>query len=409
LRIFRSLVAVGAVAATATAVAMAPAMADPVNSKLKAVTPAPYDIVGVGAGTTQYLLDQFSVDYNKDVASKKTHSPTNPDFYSWDATPPSNPLDETQQISLKKGCAKQTRPDGSSAGITALSTEGKVTYKGKSYPCANYARSSAPRSSKDPNLGPGGVAFVSLASDAVTYATVKGSYAPNNLTLKQLQEIFGCNIKAANGDPAGTWGALLGSKAAKGSAKQKIDPVVPQAGAGTLSFWMETALGFSSDSQPTCSSEYENSIKDPTAVPEENEGIDKAFLVNGKPNKNIVWIYSIGSWIAQAYHDPACGTKPAKGQDEFGCDENGVMFLNGIAGTGPTVKTSSGLITINPKFDPTFDRTLYDVVPFNTKKQPVSALLDRFFGPKGWLCGSDQHSIIEDYGFLPLSSCGAVS
>jgi hypothetical protein len=408
LRIFRSLIAVGAVAATATALAAAPAMADPVNSKLKAVTPAPYDIVGVGAGTTEYLFDQFSVDYNKDVASKKTHSPSNPDFYSWDATPPNNPLDETQQIALKKGCTKQLRPNGGNAGVKALSTEGTVTYHGVTYPCANYARTASPRSSSDPLLGPGGVAFVTLADDAVTYATVKGSYAPDNLTLKQLQEIFGCTVKSAHGDPAGTWGALLGSKAAKGSAKQKIDPIVPQAGAATLSFWLETALGFSNDAQPACSSQYENSIKDPTAVPEENEGIDSAFLVKGKPNKNVVWIYSIGSWIAQAYHDPACGKKPATGQNEFGCDANGVMHLNGIAGTAPTV-TTKGSVTINPKFDPTFDRELYAVVPFNTKKNPISASLAKFFAAKGWFCRSSQDHIIEDYGFLPSSVCGSVS
>jgi ABC-type phosphate transport system substrate-binding protein len=408
LRIIRSLVAAGAVAATATALAVAPAMADPVNSNLKPVTPAPYDVVGIGAGTTQYLLDQFSVNYNKDVASKSAHSPSNPYFYSWDAVPPNNPLDETQQIALKKGCTKQLRPDGSSAGIAALSTEGDVTYKGKSYPCANYARSSRPRSSKDPALGPGGVAFVALAQDAVTYATVKDSYAPNNLTLKQLQAIFSCGVKAAHGDAAGTWGALLGSKAAKGSANQKIDPIVPQAGAGTLSFWLETALGFANDNQPTCSSQYENSIKNPTVVPEENEGIDKAFLSHGKPNKNVVWIYSVGSFIAQAYHDPACGKKPTSGQDDFGCDENGVMNLNSIQGTAPTV-TTKGFVTINPKFDPTFDRLLYDVVPFNTKKDPIPSSLARFFSPKGWLCRSNQDHIIEDYGFLPSAACGSVS
>jgi hypothetical protein len=47
-RILRSLVAVAAVAATTTALAVAPAMADPVNKHLKRVTPKAFDIVGVG-------------------------------------------------------------------------------------------------------------------------------------------------------------------------------------------------------------------------------------------------------------------------------------------------------------------------------------------------------------------------
>src|ERR1700729_3885733 len=71
-RILKSLVAVGTVAATATALAMAPAVADPVNSKGHAVKPKLFDIVGVGSNTTQFLLDQFSVNYNK--AHSKVHN-----------------------------------------------------------------------------------------------------------------------------------------------------------------------------------------------------------------------------------------------------------------------------------------------------------------------------------------------
>ncbi len=411
MRIIRSLVAVGALAATATAVAVAPAMADPVNKDFKPVTPQPYDVVGVGAGTTEYLFDQFSYNYNETVASKKADSPSNPYFYSWDATPANNPLDETQQIVLKTGCAKVTRPDGGNAGIKALDSVGTTSYKGKSYPCANFARAAQPRTSSDPSLGPGGVAFVALAGDAVTYATTSNSYAPNNLNLKQLQEIFSCSVPAANGDPAGSWGALLGSKAKAGSAKQIIDPIVPQAGAGTLTFWMETALGFSTDSQPTCSSQYKNSQTDPTAVPQENEGVDKAFLLsNGKPNPNVLFPFSIGFWVAQQYHSRVCGKAAKKGQNTFGCDENGILLLNGISGTPPTITNkTTGVVSLNPDFDTTFQRTLYDVVPYNTVKSPIPAQLAKFFGPTGVFCTKTYAPVIEDYGFLPISTCGKVS
>jgi ABC-type phosphate transport system substrate-binding protein len=405
-RIIRSLVAVGAVAATATALSMAPAMADPVNKDFKQVEPAPYDIVGVGSESIAFVMDQLTYNYNLTV---KTPSPSTPDIYSWDATPPNNPLDESQLIATKTGCKKQTRPDGSSAGIEALGTEGTVVYKGKTYQCADFARSSRPRSTTDPVLGPGGVAFVTLADDAVTYATPTNGYAPDDLSLKQLQEIYSCSVKAANGDPAGTWGALLGKKAAKGSSKQKIDPIAPQAGSGTLSFWLETALGFDNDNQPVCSSQYSNSLHHPLQVPEENEGIDKAFLLkDGKPNPNVLYPFSIGSYVSQEFHSIKCGAKRSSSKNDFGCDETGVLFLRSIEGTAPTV-TSKGVTTTNPKFDPTFDRTLFDVVRFNTKKQPIPTYLMKFFGPKGVFCSSAYAPVLKDYGFEPTSKCGAIS
>jgi hypothetical protein len=412
LRIIRSLVAVGAVAATASALAVAPAMADPVNSHFKAVKPAAYDIVGVGAGTDEYLFDQLSVDYNKQVAAKKKHSPSNPYIYSWDATPPNNPLDETQQIVVKSGCKKNLRPNGSNAGITALGSYGKTSYtttskSGKktkhTVPCVNFARSSSARSSKDPALAKGGIAFVALAKDAVTYAATKVTNVPSDLSLKQLQEIFSCSIPAAHGFAEGTWGALLGSSAKDPTAKP--DPLVPQPGSGTLTFWMETALGFTEDSQPSCGSAATLSA---TKQPEENEGISKLFLLNGKPNPNVLFPYSVGSWIAQEYHSKTCGKAAKKGQNNFGCDENGVLYLNKIGGTAPTVKTK-GVVGINSKFDSKFQRLLYDVVPFNTAKSPISSELKRFFGQKGWFCLKAHDQIIKDYGYLPTPLCGVVS
>ena len=110
MRIFRSLVAVAAVAATTTALAVAPAMADPVNHHLKRVTPKAFDIVGVGSDTIEFLLDQLSVDYN---AAHETHNATHPWIYSWDATPPNDPTNLTSMIAPKAGCAKIARPDGS--------------------------------------------------------------------------------------------------------------------------------------------------------------------------------------------------------------------------------------------------------------------------------------------------------
>ena len=144
-----------------------------------------------------HISDQLSFNYNKSVGRK--HSPSHPYYYSWDAVPFARPNATTQKIVLKTGCKRNTRPDGSSAGIGAIATYGSTSYRGKKYPCVDFARSSRPRKSSDPAFQPGGLAFDTLWRDAVTYATTSNTNAPNNLNLAQLKAIFGCNVLAANG------------------------------------------------------------------------------------------------------------------------------------------------------------------------------------------------------------------
>jgi hypothetical protein len=85
------IVAGAAFAIGATAVAIGPAAADPPSG----VTPRETDVVGVGSGTSEYLYDQFSFDYNR------THSSAR--LYSWDALNPKTGL--TDNIAAKSGCS----------------------------------------------------------------------------------------------------------------------------------------------------------------------------------------------------------------------------------------------------------------------------------------------------------------
>jgi ABC-type phosphate transport system substrate-binding protein len=398
-RIIRSMVAVAALAGIATAVAMVPASAEPLNPKTgKLVRPAPYDIVGVGSESISYVVDQLTWNYNLTV---KDHSPAHPYIYSWDAVPPSNLNDTTQKIVVKQGCKLNLRPDGSSAGIEDMPAYGNThyTYKGRKHtvPCIDFSRSSRPRKSSDPTFAKGGDAFVTLAGDAVTYATTSNTNAPQNLSKAQLVEIFGCSVPAANGFAANTWGALLGASA-KG-ASDAIDPIVPQAGSGTLSFWMETALGLPTDTEPTCGTAANLGFG---AQPEENEGISKVFLLNGKPNPNVIYPYSIGAYVAQAYHSAKCGKKPSKTQNKFGCDERGVLHLNSIAGIGNPIKNKA----TNPAWNSTaFHRFLYDVVRYATNtRDHIPSYLEKYFGHKGYFCG--QSKVLAAYGFEPTALCG---
>ena len=185
MRRFVRLMAGAVAAASVAALTMAPAaMADPPSGK----TVHNFDLSGIGADTTQSLFDQFSEDYNAgQAAAHKADSASNPYLYSWDAT---NPTTQAigDSINLKKGCAALPRPDGSSAGVVALTTlnksDGTVgTGKNKRQTfCIDYVRSARNRATTDPPYSKGGLAFITLAGDAVTYATQPGSAAPSNLT-----------------------------------------------------------------------------------------------------------------------------------------------------------------------------------------------------------------------------------
>src|ERR1700740_1163392 len=85
MRTLKKLLAGAAVVASATAMAIGPALADPINGSGKPVVPKETDVVGVGSDTIEFLLDQLSFDYNK------SHS-TGPRLYSWDALNPKTGL-----------------------------------------------------------------------------------------------------------------------------------------------------------------------------------------------------------------------------------------------------------------------------------------------------------------------------
>jgi len=379
MRIISKLVAGAAVLATVTMISAGPALADPP----KGTVPADTDVVGVGSNTTEFLLDQLSVDYNA------AHS--SPKLYSYDAT---NPLTGAigDNIITKKNCKPIPRPDGSSAGITTLESNLKA---GGDY-CVDYARSSRERSSTDPPEGKGGILFVRLATDAVTYASVTGhTNAPANLTTADLTAIYSCTDT--------TW------KQVGGTSSATIHPLLPQPGSGTVSFFL-AAIGVATP----------GSCVDQPATLEENEGTNSIYKSSNAANEIVP--FSVGKWVGQAYHSAACFNVQCDpshaeicdagsgGTNEFGCDVNGVLGVNSINSTKPTVGSGKST-TINPSFSADFIRPLYDVVRYSTSTPDhIPASLEPFFAStsaavKGYLC-TDPGSAIKDYGFLTTALCG---
>jgi len=380
MRILCKLVAGAAVLATVTMISAGPALADPP----KGVVPKDTDIVGVGADTTEFLLDQLSVNYNASHTTKK--------LYSFDAT---NPLTGAigDNITTKTACAKIARPDGSSAGITTLDSNIKV---GSNY-CVDYARSARARKSTDPPQGAGGILFVRLATDAVTYARVKGSNAPANLTSTELTAIYTCTDT--------TWNQVGGTSTAT------ISPQLPESGSGIASSFL-TDIGVTTPG--SC-------VSQPSTL-QQNEGVNKIFT--GPNRDNVIIPFSTGKWIAQGYHSAACFNVQcvpshaeicdagSGGTNAFGCDVNGTLSLGDINSTSPTVGSGKST-TVNASFAPDFILPLYDVVRYSTTTADhIPSYLEPYFASatatvKGYVCATAQQAVIKDYGFLPAGPlCG---
>jgi len=393
-RIVSKLLVAATAAAAITAMAATPALADPPSG----VTPAPTDVVGVGSDTIQNVFDQFSHDFNA------TH--TTGKLYSWDALNPSNGA-MGDPIQLKSGSTNCNipRPDGSSAGITAL--ENTKTTTGGS-PCIDFARSSRARSSTDPAT----ITFIDLAGDAVTVATQPGSNAPANLiTTSVLTGIYNCTITKWNQIPGNT-----------GGSSSTIAAMLPQNGSGTRAFFLG-AIGLTAPgSCVSTSSTVQGAGGNGANTLQENEGVAPSLNAN---KTNVIFPYSVGKWIAEKFHSARCGNTaqcfahptmctPKKGQNLFGCDTHGTMLLNSINGTAPTKGTGTSTV-INPKFTATFTRLLFEVVNSPTQGT-IPANLVPYFGPAGYTCtNATAKKDLQNYGFLVLTpgsapgDCGAAS
>ena len=372
MRALRTLVAGAAAGAALLALAASPALADPPAR----VLPRYFDVVSVGSDTTAPLFDQLSVGYN---SAHKTHNPSHPWIYSWDATNPKTGA-TGDKIRTKAGAALLIRPNGGNAGVTALEANAK-TARGTF--AVDFARTTRARKSTDPPFGKGGIAFVKLARDAVTYSTQAVSNAPTNLTTAELSAIYLCTAR--------TWNQVGGTSHAT------IHAFLPPSTSATRTFFL-SAINVTTPG-PCVNS-----------TPQQNEGTNKLLH-----SPNAIFPYSVADYIAQVFHSPACGKKPKPGQNSFGCDDHGTLKLNKINGTSPTVGKGARE-TINPRFSAAFQRFIYDVVRYSaTTADHIPANIEPFLASasarvKGWFCTAKAaKTAITDYGFLTTPLCGQVN
>jgi ABC-type phosphate transport system substrate-binding protein len=384
-RIVSKLLVAATAAAAITALVATPALADPPTG----VTPKPRDVVGVGSDTIQNVFDQFSVDYNATHTSGK--------LYSFDALNPKTGA-MGDPIKTKSGSANCNipRPDGSSAGITALENTKPDGTSGR--PCIDFARSSRARGSTDPNT----ISFINLAEDGVTVATQPGSHAPANLlTTAALTGIYNCSITHWNQIPGNTGGSTA-----------TIAAMLPQNGSGTRSFFLG-ALGLTAPGGcVSTSATQQGAAGNGANTLQENQGVAPSLNTN---KANVIFPFSIGKWIAEKFHSASCGTNaqcfadptnchPTSTQNKFGCNTAGTMVLNKINGTAPTKGTGANTV-INGAFTANFLRLVFEVV--NSAAGTIPTYLRSYFGPTGFTCNSAKATTdLRHYGFLPLPKGG---
>jgi ABC-type phosphate transport system substrate-binding protein len=363
------------------------AIADPSS------TPPAQSIVAVGSDTLTPTFDQFSTDYN-------ATTPTYP-LYSWDAT-------GTSPIETKNNtaCSNTTRPNGSGAGIDAVSTSPSFTSGGTSYQCMDIARSSRALASTDPT----NMAQDIIAEDLISYSYLPTGNLPSSLTPTDLKAIFSCNASLISSSDSGP----VTENEIGGKGTDAVLPVIPQSSSGTRSTWLVNDLGLSNTSIASCvvNGSY---TYDSTAYPiEENEGTNPVFNPSDNSSAaDVIFPYSGGDFVC--YNDTkACaatqfGTEFDSGSLELGDVTSGTTTYAPLTGTAPNQKINvAGFYT-------DYDRSLYvDFVSTGAKPYVptyLQALLGSDSKGTGWICksGGTGLSDITEYGFADNANCGTVT
>ncbi|MBP2320931.1 hypothetical protein JOF56_001316 [Kibdelosporangium banguiense] len=218
----KAAVTIGAAAAV-VGLAAGNAVADPGSTPLRG------DIVGVGSDTTQGLVQALADGYNAAHARPENW------VASWDAF--GEGLPTTIAVKENSNPATFTRPNGSSAGITALINDGDEHD-------IDFARSSRWVGT---NPAEANYRFLQFARDGLTYATATTSNVPATKTTLELNDIYSRNI---------------------GNCVPLVKPYIPQNGSGTRTFFL-ASIGLSAPGTcVTVSQEHDPSVVvgDPNAI-----------------------------------------------------------------------------------------------------------------------------------------------
>ncbi|MFF5175900.1 hypothetical protein ACFY3U_25200 [Micromonospora sp. NPDC000089] len=314
-------------------------------------TPAASDVVGVGSDTTEYVVAKLAADYNV-----KSPAPTNK-LFSYDAT-------GSATISLKPGCTAITRPNGSSAGISALKADASH--------CIDFARSSRAKKTDGTEST---LTFREFARDGLGVAVkASGSTVPSTLTTLDLNNLY---------------------KAAAGTSACNRTAYLPQAGSGTRATFL-AFIGLTETTKGSCAKDtWDNDGNAATPeVPVQEH--DPAPIAN---NTNALVPFSAGrkgAYSTVIFRNINDSVRPT------GLAANATVKVDPVTGK---VSTATNAVTI-------YDRPLFNV--FRTADlatgSAYKARLDAAFSNLGWICtNATAKADIEAAGFRRSANCGANS
>ena len=308
----------------------------------------------VGADADAELVNSIAAAYNAAAA------PTDARVLSFDAVNPATGA-AGEQIQTKPGC-QLARPNGANAGISAITNNQFSSTDPATY-CIDFARSSR---AKGKATAEAALTFYSLTRDAVTWATIGGSYAPASLTTKQLRGIFECGIR--------NWAQVGGQYGA-------IHVYVPPSSAATYTFFLQSigsslgsvSTGCGPDARPTQQNDGTKLLGDPQGIAP----------------------YAVTKWAAQTNGAP--GINDLRGGAALGQ----VPLSDGTLVSPVTPYAGTPYLVLNPQFasgngtgTSTQGRVLYDVV---RNGSPVGSL----FAPGGFVC-AHQNELLPPFGAVPL-------
>jgi ABC-type phosphate transport system substrate-binding protein len=401
----RRVTVVGATVIALGGIGTGVALADPPAG----TTPALTSIVGVGSDTITPL---FSGSPTENTAGSLVtdYNATNPanKLWSWDAVNPSNGTSGdpivTKGSSSSDAACSIARPNGSSAGITAL--ENSKTDGGD--PCIDFARSSRAPQSGDPTT----IAFAPYAGDAIGISSPEGngltSPVPDNMTVADLASIYTCQITV--------WNKIPGNSAGSSAT---IVPVLPQNGSGTRSTFL---LALGGGTTPLVPGSCVVNASGTSAI-EENTGLSAGNTaqfgtVATSTTINDLFPYSIGDNIAQG---PLSNGVGGHASNIWGHGDLALHAMTDDSGAvqQPTL-VSGGQTVINQNFPAELQRLLYNVVrnggtaanpAFPTTPAYEATALPAIFGSNGWLCtNTTAQADIVSYGFFSLGgACGSLT
>jgi hypothetical protein len=341
-----------AVAVAATlALGSTPALADPSGFKA---------LAGSGSDTTQDVLSGLGTAVSS--------------IGSYDATGSST-------IQTKAGGPTFNRPNGSTAGIQALSASinstGTKLWQGTSITGQlDFARSSSGPSATFPGSN---LTFVPYARDAVTYAVNAGSSFPRNLPLGSAA------AATANPNALTLWNIYHCTRTTylDGAGDPvTIRPLIPQAGSGTRSFWLGR-VGLTEATIPGCVTDLSNTVQ-------EHNGTKLTGAGDIVP-------FSIAQYVAQGNHGAIL--------DDTGvvvAERRANIALGAINGFAPMVVGANGA-ELNGDFP--VNRLVYNVVATSRLSDP--AIAAAFVGASSSVCQAS--AVIRQFGFATIANCGATT